>query len=129
MGFLLNILVIVGALFLGIIFLLELGRRIRLARMEREGDVGKGVGAVEGAVYGLLGLLIAFTFSGAATRYDSRRLLIVEEANAIGTAYLRLDLLPAGAQASLKEKFRQYVDSRLEIYKKTPRLGSRQSGS
>jgi hypothetical protein len=98
MGFLPKILAIVGALFLGIIFLLEVGRHIRLARMEREGDAGKGVGAVEGAVYGLLGLLIAFTFSGAATRYDSRRLLIVEEANAIGTAYLRLDLLPAEAR-------------------------------
>ena len=68
MGFLLNILVIVGALFLGIVFLLELGRRIRLARMEREGDVGKGVGAEEGAVYGLLGLLIAFTFRTVATQ-------------------------------------------------------------
>ena len=120
MEFLLKILAIVAALFLGIILLLVLGRRMRLARMEREGDAGKGVGAVEGAVYGLLGLLIAFTFSGAATRYDSRKLLIVEEANAIGTAYLRLDLLPAGAQASLKEKFRQYVDSRLEIYQKLP---------
>ena len=122
MGFLLNILVIVGALFLGIVFLLELGRRIRLARMEREDDVGKGVGAVEGAVYGLLGLLIAFTFSGAATRFEGRRHLIVEEANAIGTAYLRLDLLPAEARSSLQEKFRQYVDSRLEIYKKLPDL-------
>ena len=122
MGFLLNILVIVGALFLGIVFLLELGRRIRLARMEREGDVGKGVGAVEGAVYGLLGLLIAFTFSGAATRFEGRRHLIVEEANAIGTAYLRLDLLPVEARSSLQEKFRQYVDSRLEIYKKLPDL-------
>ena len=122
MGFLLNILVIVGALFLGIVFLLELGRRIRLARMEREGDAGKGVGAVEGAVYGLLGLLIAFTFSGAATRFEGRRHLIVEEANAIGTAYLRLDLLPAEARSSLQEKFRQYVDSRLEIYKKLPDL-------
>jgi hypothetical protein len=122
MDFLVKILAIVGALFLGIIFLLELGRRIRLARMEREGDPGKGVGAVEGAVYGLLGLLIAFTFSGAATRYDSRRLLIVEEANAIGTAYLRLDLLPAEPRASLQEKFRQYVESRLEIYRKLPDL-------
>ncbi len=120
MEFLLKILAIVGALFLGIILLQVLGRRIRLARMEREGDAGKGVGAVEGAVYGLLGLLIAFTFSGAAARYDSRKLLIVEEANAIGTAYLRLDLLPAEARASLKEKFRQYVDSRLEIYQKLP---------
>jgi hypothetical protein len=118
MGFLPKLLAIVGSLFLGIVFLLGLGRRIRQTRMKREGDVGKGVGAVEGAVYGLLGLLIAFTFSGAATRLDGRRLLIVEEANAIGTAYLRLDLLTAEARASLQEKFRQYVDARLEIYAK-----------
>jgi hypothetical protein len=48
------------------------------------------VGAVEGAVFGLLGLLVAFTFSGAAARFAIRRQLIVEETNAIGAAYLRL---------------------------------------
>jgi hypothetical protein len=47
---------------------------------------------VEGAVFGLLGLLIAFTFSGAASRFDDRRALIVEEANDIGTAWLRVAL-------------------------------------
>ena len=78
------------------------------------------LGAVDAAVYGLLGLLIAFTFSGAAARFEARRHLIIEEANAIGTAYLRLDMLPAEAQAALKEKFRQYVDSRLKSYQKLP---------
>ena len=58
-----------------------------------------GIGAVEGAVFGLL---IAFTFSGAGTRFDTRRQLVVEETNAIGTAYLRLDLLPAALQPSLR---------------------------
>ena len=60
-----------------------------------------------------MGLLIAFTFSGAATRFDGRRQLIGEEANAIGTAYLRMDLLPQAAQPALREDFRNYVDARL----------------
>ena len=76
-----------------------------------------GAGAIDAAVYGLLGLLIAFTFSGAASRFEARRHLITEEANAIGTAYLRLDMLSAEAQKSLKEKFRIYVDSRLSAYR------------
>ena len=53
-----------------------------------------GTGPVEGAVFALFGLLVAFSFSGAAERFDVRRQLIVEEANAIGTAYLRIDLTP-----------------------------------
>jgi len=75
---------------------------------------------VEGAVFSLLGLLIAFTFSGAASRFDSRRQLTTEEANDIGTAYLRLDLLPNPAQAALRDMLRQYLDSRIETYRKLP---------
>ena len=68
----------------------------------------------------LLGLLITFTFAGAATRFDERRNLIVQETNDIGTAYLRLDLLPASAQPALRDLFRRYLDSRLEVYRKLP---------
>jgi hypothetical protein len=118
MNYLIIMVLITGVLFIGMFILLEAGRRIGLARMAREDDAGKGLAAVEGAVYGLLGLLIAFTFSGAASRYETRRHLIVEEANAIGTAYLRLDLLSAVPRDSLKEKFRRYVDSRLDFYRK-----------
>jgi hypothetical protein len=57
-----------------------------------------------------LGLLIAFIFSGALTRFDTRRVQVVEEANAIGTAWLRLDLLPAAAQPKLRDTFRAYVE-------------------
>ena len=53
-------------------------------------------------------------------RFDDRRHLIVEEANNIGTAYLRVDLLPAPAQPALRSLFRQYLDSRLEMYRKLP---------
>ncbi len=77
----------------------------------------EGVGAAEAAVFGLLGLLIAFTFSGAASRFEDRRHLITAETNAIGTAYLRIDLLPADAQPELRELFRRYVDVRSATYR------------
>ncbi len=109
------------ALFCGMLVLLEIGRRIAVRRMARDPEGARaGIGAIEGAVFGLLGLLIAFTFSGAASRFDTRRQLIVEETNDIGTAYLRLDLLPADAQPALRESFRRYVDSRLDVYRKLP---------
>jgi len=107
----------------GMLLCLETGRRLALARRAKSPDGGApGLGAVEGAMFGLMGLLIAFTFSGAAERFDARRHLIVEEANAIGTAYLRLDLLPAAAQPALRERFRHYVDARLAAYRALPDL-------
>jgi len=112
-------------LFLGMLVLLEVGRRIG-ARSLAEDATGAeaGVGSVEGAVFALLGLLIAFTFAGAASRFDVRRQLIIEETNDIGTAYLRLDLLPLDAQPALREKFRAYLDTRLEIYRKIPDMAA-----
>ena len=105
-------------LFLGMLILLEVGRRIGARRLAEDPEGAEaGVGTVEGAVFALLGLLIAFTFSGAASRVDTRRQLIVEETNNIGTAYLRLDLLPVEALPGLREKFRLYVDTRLEVYR------------
>lgn len=110
-------------LFLGMLLLLEVGRRVRLRLMAKDAEKPvPGLGAVEGALFGLMGLVIAFTFSGAASRFDARRDLIVEEANDIGTAYLRLDLLPASAQPQLRQKFREYLDARLETYRVLPDL-------
>ena len=104
-------------MFGSILLLLEIGRRIGIRRRALDPDgATAGLGAVEGAIFGLMGLLLAFTFSGAASRFDSRRHLIVEESNAIGTAYLRLDLLPAAAQPKLRDDFRQYLDARIRYY-------------
>ena len=75
-------------------------------------------------MFALMGLLIAFTFSGGLTRFDERRAQVVEEANAIGTAYLRVDLLPAAAQPKLREAFRQYLDTRIATYRKLPDLAA-----
>lgn len=98
-------------LFPAMILLLELGRRFRLGR---KGAVQSN--AVESAIFALFGLLLAFTFSGAVTRYDAHRQLVTEEVNDIGTAYLRLDLLPVQTQPPLRQLFRDYTTSRLHLF-------------
>jgi hypothetical protein len=108
-------------LFVAIVVLLEVGRRLGLRRVAREGEAAQaGTSALAGAVYGLLALLIAFTFSGATSRFDSRRHQVVEEANAIGTAYLRLDMVSPAAQPALRDSFRRYLDARIAAYRKLP---------
>ena len=113
------------SLFLGMLVCLEIGRRIGKARFARDPDgADKGVSAIEGAVFALFGLLLAFTFSGAATRFDHRRDLITQEANSIGTAYLRIDLLPAKTQPPLRALYREYVAARLATYQKLPDMAA-----
>lgn len=107
-----------AGLFFGMLMLFEVGRRIGIARLARDPDgVAKGAGPVETAVFGLLGLLLAFTFSGAASRFEDRRHLTTEEANAIGTAYLRVDLLPPDTQPEIRQLFTRYLDTRVETYR------------
>ncbi|MEO8737008.1 MAG: hypothetical protein ABI380_10755 [Edaphobacter sp.] len=98
-------------LFPAMLLLLELGRRFRLSRKRSTESA-----AIESAVFALFGLLLAFTFSGAITRYDAHRQLLVQETNDIGTAYLRLDLLPPQAQPALRQLFREYTTSRLHLF-------------
>ncbi len=106
-----------GLLFVALLLSIEAGRRLGLRWSPRDGGVQGGTAALDSAVFALFGLLIAFTFSGAASRFDTRRDLIVQEANAIGTAYLRVDLVPAADQPPMREDFRHYVDSRLAAYR------------
>jgi hypothetical protein len=118
MDFMIIGLLCTAGLFLGMLVLLDIGRRIGVRRLANDPDGAMvGVGTVEGAVFGLLALLVAFTFSGAAARFDTRRQLIIEETNDIGTAYLRLELLPLHAQPLLRDRFRQYVAARLDAYR------------
>ena len=103
---------------IGMLILLEVGRRFGLRKLKTDPDaLDKGVGTMEGAVFGLLGLIIAFTFSGAASRFESRWHLVTDETNDIGTAYLRIDLLTPGDREQMKNLFRTYVDQRINTYK------------
>jgi len=109
----------------GMLVLLEVGRRFGVRRRpkESEGERG-GLGTVEGAVFALFGLMIAFTFSGAASRFNEKRMLIAEEVNCIETAYLRLHLLSHAAQPALQQLFRRYIDSRIETYRRLPNMAA-----
>lgn len=106
-------------LFFGMLVMLEVGRWLGHRRLARDPGA-TGLGPLEGAIFGLLGLLVAFTFSGAASRLDMRRALVVEEANDIGTAYARIDMLPDAAQPRLRDLFRRYVDARIGVYRALP---------
>src|SRR4030088_3024884 len=108
-------------LFLGMLILLEVGRSIGLMRRPKESEGERSnLGPVEGAVFALFGLLMAFTFSGAASRFNEKRMLIAEESNTIETAWLRLALVPEDARHGLQDLFRKYLDSRLATYRKLP---------
>jgi len=114
-----------SALLLGMLLSLEAGRRLGKRRLARDPEGARaGLGAVEGSLFGLLGLLVAFTFSGAAARFDHRRELIVQEANAVSTAWARLDMLPEEARSGLRDLFRKYLDSRLEVYRLMPDISA-----
>jgi ABC-type glycerol-3-phosphate transport system permease component len=113
--------VIAGLLFSAMLALTESGYRIGRRRKLRDPESSDaGLGEVDAAVFGLLGLTLAFTFSGAADRFAVRRTQIVEEANTIGTAYLRVDLLPAAEQPPIRALFKQYLESRIEVFEAFP---------
>jgi hypothetical protein len=86
------------------------GARHRQSPAEKEAPVGSMVGAT----LGLLAFLLAFTFGSAASRFDVKRQLLLDEANAIGTTYLRAGLLPAEHRDEVRRLLAEYVDVRLE---------------
>jgi hypothetical protein len=121
MGYTLLTAFFVVALFSAMLLLLEAGRRIGARQMVVDPEGAKaGLGAVVGIVFSLLGLLLAFTFSGAASRFDARRQLAVQEINTLSKVYYLLDLFPQSIQAKLKNSFRGYLDAELEAIKALP---------
>jgi hypothetical protein len=106
--FLVAVVLVLGSLELG----LRLGeRRRQRAEHEQPGPVGTAVAAL----LGLLAFLMAFTFGLAASRFDTRRTLLLDEANAIGTCYLRAGLLPEPQRGEVQRLLREYVDVRLAV--------------
>ena len=92
-----------------------LGTRIRESRLEIIERESKIITVLEGALLTLFGLLIGFTFSMAVSRYDTRKTLVLTEANAIGTTWLRTSLLTEPTRSEEQSLLRQYVQQRVEI--------------
>ena len=104
------------AFFLALLLCMRLGGWLARRLKQRDGGVPS-VNPVEASIFGLLGLLVAFTFYGAAGRFEARHDMAVREVAAILTAWERLSLLPDSTQPAIREQFRRYLDSRLEVYK------------
>jgi len=91
----------------------EIGFRLGKFRRAHAPEKETPVGAMVGAMLGLLAFMLAFTFGLAASRFDERRHTIVDEANAIGTTYLRAAMLPEPFRTEIRTDLREYVDVRL----------------
>lgn len=103
-----------SALFLLLFLTSLLGARLR-HRFDRQGDDSQSDGYLLSANLALLGLLIAFTFSLAVSRYDSRRMAVIQEANTISTAWLRAGLIDGPEGQALRDAIRSYTDIRLRL--------------
>ena len=93
----------------------EVGFRVAHIRRSNADESTKSEAiTIQGAILALLGLLLGFTISMALSRIEERKQIVVEESNAIGTAYLRAQLLPEPEKTEISRLLRQYVDVRLE---------------
>jgi len=109
--------------FLALLLAREAGVRLRLRRNRQQPGEGGGEsnpgdkddGFAMTTTMGLLALLIGFTFSVALGRYDERRNLVVQEANALGTTWLRTDLLEPADARRMRDVLRRYVDARIDF--------------
>jgi hypothetical protein len=95
----------------------ELGYHFGLKLHHANDGARKGqIAGIQGAILGLLALLLGFTFALAVQRYETRRTLVVEEANAIGTTYLRASFLSNEQGAAVKNLLRMYAEVRIDYY-------------
>lgn len=113
----LNEFVLAALIFLLLIGAGEIGyllaRRRRAGRKNGAAETHEHLNEIQTAIFAVLGLLLAFIFAMAVSRFDARKQALVDETDAIGTAYLRVQLLPPGQQAAAVAVFRTYVDARL----------------
>ena len=99
---------------IGLVFVsIEAGVRLGKRRLIRGGGRLEVSGAMVGAAMGLLAFMLAFTFNGAASRHDARKTLVIEEANAIETTWLRAGFLAEPYRADSRRLLRDYVDLRV----------------
>jgi hypothetical protein len=114
-------LVLLAAMFAASLFGEWLNRRVAKKKDKDKGeDDGGKEGYIVSATLGLLALLMGFTFSLAVDRFEARRMLVLEEANAIGTTYLRTQMLEPVDRARISQMLVDYTDNRLLLAKASP---------
>lgn len=95
---------------------LELGYRAGLWRHAHSaGEKEAPVGAMVGSILALVAIILAFSFNLAAMRFESRRAAVLDEANAVGTTWLRARTLPEPERSNAASLLKQYVDARLKM--------------
>ncbi len=105
-------------LFIAIVVFNEAGFRIgRFVQSRTDNEVKALTGSIQASILGLLALLLGFTFSMSMQRFDNRSMALIDEANAIGTAILRIQLLPEKYHSEADDYFNRYVDLRIAIGK------------
>lgn len=109
---------VAAVIFVGTLCSLEAGFRWGRLQTGRDALSHEGIGAIEASAFALLGLLLGFSFAGATSRLESKRELIVAEANAIGTAYLRIDVLAPDAQPPIRQQFKRLIEARISAYER-----------
>ncbi|HSE18680.1 MAG TPA: hypothetical protein VLB46_16610 [Pyrinomonadaceae bacterium] len=108
----------------------ELGYRFaRNRQLHHEEEKESPVGGMVGATLGLLAFMLAFTFGLAGSRFEDRRQVVLSEANAIGTTYLRAAMLPEPMRTEAQNLLREYVDVRLEGVQQPGKLEQAVAGS
>ncbi len=101
-----------------VLLAIEVGFRLgKFRRRVGEAEASGLVGTIIGATLGLLAFMLAFTFGLAASRFEERRQLVVQEANAIGTTFLRAGLLSESQASKIRDLLAEYVRARLEVVK------------
>ena len=106
---------IAAVLFISMVLAIEAGYRIGFARQHERGEAFRThINGLQASILGILALLLGFTFSLALQRFDSRSEAVVDEANAIGTTWLRAQLLPLPVRAEVQALLREYVDTRVQ---------------
>ncbi|MBX3058937.1 MAG: hypothetical protein KF770_20925 [Anaerolineae bacterium] len=106
---------IVAILFITLVLAMEVGYRLgRKVQSRTEEESKSHVNAIQASLLGVLALMLGFTFSLSLQRYDSRSLAVVDEANAIGTAYLRSQLLPPSVRGDVQRILHEYLDARVQ---------------
>lgn len=107
-------------LFVACILVVIVGKRVRGKFLKADEQESRGgVNSLLGALFGLWGFLLAFTFGNVSTRFENVRAMMAEEASLIRTVSLRIETLPDSLRGGFSEDLKKYLQARIDYYEDT----------